>query len=505
MERPLGASRLGASYTRAGIAVAEAAHASLPDPPRRRAAADRLALAGVVALLAGAALLRWWACQSELWLDEVWSLDLVRQLESPLGVLTALHHDNNHHLNSWYLQAIGEPRAFWAFRLHSFAAGLGVVVLGCLWLRPRGRAGLLLAALLLGSSNLLIHYASEARGYSLMLLFGLASLLVTRRFLARPGAGGALLYALCALGGFLSHLSFLHVFAGIAAWTALALARETPRAAAVGRWLGYQALPALTLAGLWWLDLRLLVVGGGPEPDLPAILIATLSYVVGGPAAGAGALLAAGASALACAISLGAIWREGRSEWVAFAVAAFASPALLLWGTDPEVVFVRYFLVSVTLALLLLAELGARLAGRGRVAAGAVATVALAIAAANGAHTATLLRDGRGGLQQALRGIAASASGSRIRLGATQERLAATMLRFYARYLPAEVELDYVDHASWPQRPPEWVLDSRRGPQPTAPAALEIAGHRYRLTEMYSTAPLSGHSWRVYRLDPGGP
>jgi len=42
------------------------------------------------------------------WLDEIWSLKLVRDLGSPLEVVTGLHIDNNHILNSLYMYMIGD-------------------------------------------------------------------------------------------------------------------------------------------------------------------------------------------------------------------------------------------------------------------------------------------------------------------------------------------------------------------------------------------------------------
>ena len=484
--------------------VAKAPGSSAPEGPRAGAAADWLAAAGLVALLAWAAALRAWACQTELWLDEVWSVLLVRELGSPLGVLGAIHHDNNHYLNSWFLQAIGEPRAFFVYRLHSLVAGVGTVVLACVWARGLGRAGPLLAALLLGNSYLLVHYASEARGYALLLFFAVASLLVTRRFLSRRRPADTALYALCAIGGFLSHLSFLHVFLGIAAWTAMALPKATaPRREAARRWLGYQVLPLLFLVGLWLVDLRFLRVGGGPDYRLGEVVVSALSYGVGGPGAGVGAWLAAGAAVLACGVALAALRREGGDEWVGLFVAAVASPALLLLATEPEVLFVRYFLVSVAFGLLLLTDLAARVAARGRAAAWAVGGVAACVALGNGLHTATLLRDGRGSFHAALRTIVEHETTDTITLGGINERRDAMLFAFYAPHLPSDKSLRYLPPEDWSREPPAWLLLSRpdRRLPPREEAVLE--GQRYRRFASFSSAVLSGRDWFVYRLEPG--
>ncbi|HEV8232999.1 MAG TPA: hypothetical protein VGP84_00320, partial [Gemmatimonadaceae bacterium] len=67
-------------------------------PSSRVAVAVIVALALAVRVLAGT---------NELWLDEIWSYVLAHRLTSPVGVFTAIHHDNNHYLNTLYLYAIG--------------------------------------------------------------------------------------------------------------------------------------------------------------------------------------------------------------------------------------------------------------------------------------------------------------------------------------------------------------------------------------------------------------
>ena len=60
----------------------------------------------LVVVLIGAGL-RLLGLRTELWMDEILSLKLIEALESPLGVFTSIHHDNNHYLNSLWLYAVG--------------------------------------------------------------------------------------------------------------------------------------------------------------------------------------------------------------------------------------------------------------------------------------------------------------------------------------------------------------------------------------------------------------
>jgi hypothetical protein len=464
-------------------------------------ASERLARIGLALVLAVAAALRWWACRNELWFDEIWSLLQVRGLDSPLGVLNAIHHDNNHYLNSWYLLAVDGKRPFFVFRLHSLAAGIGAVVLGVA--SARGRSERLLTALLLGGSYLLIQYASEARGYALLIFFAFASFLVTRRWLASRSTADTVLYWLCAILGLLSHLSYLHVLVALIAWTTAVRLREAPtRRQAAGELLGLQGVPLLFVATLYIVDLRHLIRGGGPDYVLSEVLVATLSYLVGGPASGALAWLAALAAAVACAAAIALLRREGRSEWVFFLVVVAVSPALLLVATRPEVLFVRYFLVSVAFGLLLIAGLLARVARLGRAGAAVAALVAAAITIGNGIHTAELLQHGRGAFHAALLAIAERDDSETITFGGTHPRYDAMMLAFYRDYLGPGNRLRYLPPEAWGSEPPAWILASRRDRRLPPREETIVAGARYRLVASYESAPLSGKDWFVYRRQP---
>src|SRR5687767_12981840 len=62
-------------------------------------------LLGAIVLLGLA--LRIAAAHGALWLDEAWSAKQAHDAGTPLGVFLSINHDNNHHLNSLWLQFIG--------------------------------------------------------------------------------------------------------------------------------------------------------------------------------------------------------------------------------------------------------------------------------------------------------------------------------------------------------------------------------------------------------------
>src|SRR3569833_1585080 len=58
-----------------------------------------------------------------LWTDEAWSVIYAAQARDPLGVFLRINHDNNHHLYSLWLQAIGPAASPLLARAPAILAG----------------------------------------------------------------------------------------------------------------------------------------------------------------------------------------------------------------------------------------------------------------------------------------------------------------------------------------------------------------------------------------------
>src|SRR5262249_4135081 len=124
-------------------------------------------------LVAAAATLRGAASSGDLWLDEVWSVEVAQRLHSGLGVFTEIHQSNNNHLNTLFLYLLGKQSNLFVYRIPCVIAGVAaVLVAGHIGLR-RGGVEAILAMVLTAFSYPLIHYSSEARGYGLAVLFDL--------------------------------------------------------------------------------------------------------------------------------------------------------------------------------------------------------------------------------------------------------------------------------------------------------------------------------------------
>ena len=83
----------------------------------------------LLAITAAGAAVRTVGLFHDLWLDEIWSINLVADLTSPLQILTNLKHDNNHPLNSLFLFVLRGTAADWHYRLLAWVTGVATVLM----------------------------------------------------------------------------------------------------------------------------------------------------------------------------------------------------------------------------------------------------------------------------------------------------------------------------------------------------------------------------------------
>jgi hypothetical protein len=459
----------------------------------------RLGLAIAAAVVVGGAL-RAVGLWSDFWLDEVWTWLEAQRLESPLEVFTKLHHSNNHHLNTLWIFALGDAPVP-AYRLLAWLTGTASIALAAGVAARRGRLEAALAAALVALSFPLIHFSSEARGSGPVVAFALAAVWLLESDLERPRTGKAALFGACVVAGFLFQLVFLWFWAGALALSVWRLARRDPAPRALGLGLArLHAAPGLALAALWWVDLRQLVVGGGPAFE-PAWFFARLfGYGFGLPNAPAAAWPYAAVYAALLGLALHRLARRGDDLWVLLLVAIALAPAAALAGFQPELVDVRYFLVPIALSLLAFAlPLADGLRGGGARRAAAAAVLA-AFAVGSSLHTARFLELGRGGYRAALRAMAEATPGPTLVVGSDHDFRTGSVLRFHARELSPAKRLDYRPRRQWPAGGPDWLVvhaPERRGPP--QPHLTFPSGERFELVAEFDHGSLSGFWWALYR------
>lgn len=197
-------------------------------------------------LLGGFALLgfvlRIAAARGDYWLDEAWSAVFARAAATVGDVLFAINHDNNHHLNTLWLMAVGWGSPPMLGRALSILCGtVSVVVAGLIGAR-RGLVSAAGAAALFALSPIMVTYGSEARGYAPMLLALLISFLIVDREIDGDRVPhGAEWLGLAALIGTLAHVSMLFGVAALSGWMVIVESRRQPRLAALRTTLRFMA------------------------------------------------------------------------------------------------------------------------------------------------------------------------------------------------------------------------------------------------------------------------
>jgi hypothetical protein len=455
------------------------------------AAVSTIAFAGLV--------LRVIAARGGMWTDEAWSMIYAAEARDPLGVFLRINHDNNHHLNSLWLQAIGIAAPPLLARAPAIAASsLSIVAAGVL-AGQRSRAAGIVAALLFAFTPCLVVFGSEARGYAMMVLAALLMLLVVSNSVDRREMPGARWYAAAlALFGMLSHMTMAAPVAVMAAWVYLEVRDSDGPQEAVTTTLRLMGpalavtvgvlLFVLTAAALSPTGMRL----GGYTPfsergytsalDDLALWTAGLSTPVPWLAP-----FLIGGVALFVAVRR-PDWLGSRARLYALLIVAIPLGAAIIRPGNTE--FARYYLTSTIGLLLLLSEwVGRGLADRPQVRAGAALLLATLIGVGCYRDTVALAVD-RGNPAKSIADLEVLAP-SGARLAFAQQRLEAV-----ARVAAAEhhYSLRVADGCA-----PAGFLLAAQSRWAAAPASVQRCGVQMVAIDSSVTIPLTGDSWVLYR------
>jgi hypothetical protein len=443
---------------------------------------------------------------NDLWMDEIWSIELVRELHSALGVFTQTHHDNNHYLNSLFIYFLGQHGNWPEYRIPAEVAGIGTIVLAWFVGARRDTWTAFFSMFLVSFSYVLILYSSEARGYAPLIFFCFLSFLILHKFFDNPHWQLAVMFSLSVILGLTSHLTYFIFLCASLVWFCARLFRMKWPLPRIAAWTAAcYAAPAIYLVVLYLVDLRHLQIGGGTPISVLDGYGATLAWAFGGPNASRWQWLTGGISVLGLLAGLALLIRERSDEWIFFLGAIVIFPLAIPLFEHGTLHYVRYFIVALGFLLLLFGSVLGGLCQWGRIGKIACGLICLLFIALNGSDVASLFKYGRGQLGEAVTFMAQNAKEHPPSFGGQQDFRIPFMLGFYWREMMGDKPANYYDHDHWPAEGPEWVVFHKESfvqPLPPGKRFTDKFGNWYELVRTYPTAPLSGVHLFLYRKIP---
>jgi hypothetical protein len=352
---------------------------------------------------------------------------------------------------------------------------------------------------------LLVHYSSEARGYSLLILLALSSFECLNRHLERASPAWGALFATTAALGVLSHPSFIYFYVAACAWWVSALMSRKAKWQAVASSAAVcHAAPVCLTAVFYLLNLRHMTWGGGPDYSLPWLLAEAGSLAVGGPQGGPLAVAASFAFVVGVVAALYVLYRARAPEWKFFALAILV-PTVPVVVARPPFLFVRYFLIPIAFGIVLWSFLLAALYRSGRRGRWAACALVVLFIVGNSWHVAQLARVGRGQYLAALSYMARNDASDVVTVTSDHPHGNRILIDFYSSYVRPERNIMHLDECDWSHAPPEWVIlhRDRAWIEPAQQEVFPVQGSVYVLQRVFDCAKLSGWQWLCYRRQHG--
>lgn len=470
----------------------------------------------VIALLivAAGAWLRYRAALGDLWLDEIWSLDLALGMNAWHEAFWKVIHDNNHPLNTIFLFLVGDGQQPWTYRLSSIAAGtLGIIIAG--WTLARDGAGRMLTAMLLTAVLYpLVHFGSEARGYALMILFAYVAFGAVDRARHNPYRV-RWLFGFAVMMGAVSHLAILpiafmmSVAYGLREWRA---GRTLWGAFKVTFYFAAPAAGGLAVAGAGIAyGLNHITTGwyGGRATTCPSegCFIAALDDIIRFTSGGFGGGLSGLHAGLFTILIIGAVlWLMLVGQGRAYLYAAlFIGVALIYLALgQPNVPYGRYFIGVIAFVPLIIADVMGELRTRSKLGRLFMAAIILALILANAWSITQFQRVGRGDYNEAYDLIINNSHEDVITIGSDMTFRFAKVFDHMARQKGFTRSLQYVEPANVSKEKPDWLVTVRVKPGDMLDAIC-LGGKDgakpvvYRLGGVFAYWGLSGSPWGVYR------
>ncbi len=458
---------------------------------------DRRVWIAVAVLTVAGFLLRLAGARGDLWLDEIWSVNHVRNLANAGDILWRLPSTNNHLLNSLWLWIAGPNAPVVLIRLESIIVGTLTVPVAALLCGRSGPAAAITGAALAAGATIFVQYGSEARGYAGLLLMIFVAAEALERFLEKPSAAARFGFAGAVALGALFHLTMLQAAATLIAATLLRLKfrrRSFAEILAAGLDLALMGIigsvPALVLLAASILNTHRIETGAltpfsatALGQNLTSLYAATLGLPFDLPLPFA-LLLCLGLTGLAVLLLA--------PERLILPLTTVLLPAAFATLTrTPNVQYPRFYLIAVLGLILLVSDIAQKFCRERRWAA--LFALGGFLLIGNAVHLEKLFVFGRGNIRPLVARMERNGAAT---FGTNLPPETWASLHFY----DPRGALTLVQSQDRCARPPDWyVLTDRPGEElPKAFGPNGCAG-AYRLVMVVERAPLSGLGYALFQ------
>jgi hypothetical protein len=493
--------------------------------------AGRAVFALLAFLLFGSVALRVAAASNALWCDEVVSIHHADGLARAWDVFQ-LHHDNNHPLNTLALRFVSSGGGGLRQRIVSVIASCLTVLVAAriAWRhaqllggdRDRASWAAVAGAAATGLCYPIVSFGTEARGYGMAMLFAALGLLaiIECEHAATPRDGGdaetppspgpgwapIACWNLSAPLALTAHLTAIFVLLGGAVWSVVfAWKRVEPLGRRLGFIAAWNLLPAVATLGIYVVFASQIAIAGGPRWSYAAVLGELAGLATGLPHRqglwiGVPVLIACLARSLAPHLRRGT---NAATAWPAlaafFGVGIVLAPALLLVIQPPTYLHARYFLLPLSLLILLL-PVAVPQRKAPRLLHGVFALLATLAVAGNAVELGDLIRHGRGQYLRCLEAIDADARSRETPLvvGISSQFRIGSVAAFYLRQMGGldRVRLVPIDQGV---HDADWLIVDPTSTFYGAPAVSSDGIHRFERAHDCPAARGAGVPWRSFR------
>jgi len=458
-------------------------------------------------LVTGASILMVLSARGDLWHDEVWSLLIIEEVKTVLGILT-FRHDNNHLLNTLFLYLVGNQTHFIVYRLLSILSGVGSLLLmdhiaRKLW----GNRDAILALVLCGSSFPLILIFSEARGYAPAIFFSLLAFACLLRVEDSLKPLPLLLFWAACVLGILAHATFVIIYFSLLVHSLYLT--STPNGGGkpfnkhIIRLIAVYGPPLIFMAGLYLCFFSSMIIGGGPINSKWWTLLQIMAFPLRHTEYPGITIFASIITVLLVVSGNYLLYRHKDRLWCFFTTAILVAPIFLISVIRPTYLPPRYFNICLPFFYLLTARLLSTLHTKNKWSRWTAAVLIVVFIAGNTQQMFFLILQGRGQYKAALETIIKHTAGDKISITSDiYPNISFRLMKFYCRFLSSSPKIIlYVAPPYWEKQKPDWIIThgwgSRAKPLPLI--VMPYIGSCSLFGEYRYSGYGSGWHWFLYK------